>query len=141
MRQLNYYKETDKYSKILDIVNNLLNHKSSDREQLYFIKGYVYEQQYDSKNAILNYKNAITLDNDYFDAYFNLGVLNYNSALHYFNIANEKEQKNKSSNATSTAQNQFIIAKKYFEKANEIEPLNSEVSKILMDINKHLNPE
>ncbi|MDR2911351.1 MAG: tetratricopeptide repeat protein [Bacteroidales bacterium] len=54
----------------------------------YFAQGGLYEQLEREEDAIGMYEKALSVDSDFFDANFNLGVLYYNKGINQINLAN-----------------------------------------------------
>lgn len=54
----------------------------------YFALGTLHEKQGNEQDAIEAYEKAIEIDNDYFDAFYNLGALYYNKGVAQIEVAN-----------------------------------------------------
>ena len=54
----------------------------------YFALGTLYEKNKQQQKAIEVYEKAIELDDEYFDAYYNLGALYYNRGVAQIEVAN-----------------------------------------------------
>ena len=56
---------------------------------LYFARGTVYENLKDEENAVADYKKALELDADYYDAAYNLGAYYFNMGADKINKSND----------------------------------------------------
>ncbi|MFO8055504.1 MAG: tetratricopeptide repeat protein [Bacteroidales bacterium] len=115
---------------------NLAMEKQPDNEQLYYNVAVVYEQS--SKDSMLNeekredlfdravknYKKAIELKEDYFDAIYNLGALYFNKGVELLSQANDLplQAEDEYEALKDKANNQFENALPYLEKAHEMKP-------------------
>tara|TARA_B100000809_G_scaffold185036_1_gene183044 strand:+ start:217 stop:1485 length:1269 start_codon:yes stop_codon:yes gene_type:complete len=79
---------------------------------LYFARGTVYENLKDQDNAVADYKKAIELNPDYYDASFNLGAYYFNSGADKINQSNKLPLSKVKEYDAFKAE-----AKKYFEAA------------------------
>jgi tetratricopeptide (TPR) repeat protein len=68
------------------------------------------------------YKKAIEVKADYFDAYYNLGALYFNTAAKMANESNKIQDNAKYAKAKADYEAKFNLAKPYFEKALELNP-------------------
>ena len=69
-----------------------------------------------------DYKKAIELKDDYFDANYNLGAMIYNQGADMNNAANDIKDNKKYNDAKAKADERLKQALPYLEKANEINP-------------------
>lgn len=79
---------------------------------LYFARGTVYENLKDQDNAVADYKKAIELNSDYYDASFNLGAYYFNAGADKINESNKLPLSKVKEYDAFKAE-----AKKYFEAA------------------------
>jgi tetratricopeptide (TPR) repeat protein len=89
----------------------------------YYFLGYLYDSQEDSESAIEQYKKAIELNPEYYEANYNLGVVYYNEAreiISELNALSLAEWEKKEVEYTERAAKYFHEALPYFEKAVEI---------------------
>ena len=87
------------------------------------------------------YKKAVELKPDYFDAVYNLAVMNFNQAAEKLKIANEMDLKTYQKDGQKyidEANAKFEEAVPYFEKAHEIKPDDAAVLENLELIYKRL---
>lgn len=91
----------------------------------YYFLGYLYDFQEDGDNAIEQYKKAIELNPEYYEANYNLGVVYYNKAREILSALNSlslDEYRKQESSYLDSAAVHFREALPYFEKAAEINP-------------------
>lgn len=91
----------------------------------YYFLGYLYDFQEDPDNAMIQYKKALELDPDYYEANYNLGVVYYNVAREIISELNNlslDEYRKKEKEYVERASVHFKEALPYFEKAVEIKP-------------------
>ncbi|MCF8332229.1 MAG: tetratricopeptide repeat protein [Bacteroidales bacterium] len=115
---------------------NLALEKQPDNEQLYYNVGVVYDQSAKDTTlskakreevfdqAVKNYKKAIELNNEYFDAYYNLGALFFNNGVSLLKQADSLplEAEEKYNALKNKAEEEFKNALPYLEKAYELKP-------------------
>ena len=119
---INYYllesENTEEAFKYLEVA------KESDPEnpQFYFAEAHLYDKTGDKENAKAKYKKAIELDENFFDAYYNLGVIYFNKGVELTDIANEIKDNKKYEEAKKVADAKFTESLPYLEKAYELNP-------------------
>ena len=96
--------------------------KEPENSRLYSGKAMFYDKMGDIENSIANYKKAIELDKEFFEAQYNLGVLYFNQAVELTDEANKIKDNKKYSIAKDKADNKFKESLPYLEKAFEINP-------------------
>lgn len=127
---------------------NLALEKQPNNEELYYNVGVVYDQS--SKDttlsktkreelmnlAVKNYKKAIDLEKNYFDANYNLGALYFNKGVQVLLKANNLplSQKDKYEKLKKQAQDNFKKALPYLEKAKSIKPEDLNTLKALKEL-------
>jgi len=114
----------------LAITNNPKN------EVLYFARGTVYENLKNEEKAVADYKKAIEIKPDYYDAHFNLGAYFFNKGAEKINEANALPY-----NETKKFEAMKLEAKKLFEtsipsieKANELNPKDVDTANMLIKV-------
>jgi len=137
--ETNYFLKTNNSKEALNNLNIAITAKPKDAN-LYLVRGNIYDnlanpkdaankdmekpKNYDDlmKSAEADYKKAIELKPDYFDALYNLGVLYNNHGVMYNKMADEiiDNAKNKAANDLATAE--FTKALPILEKALEMNP-------------------
>lgn len=120
---INYHlgnKQNDEALKLIDlaILRDPKNHT------LYFAKGSIYDMKREFDLAKVLYEKAVELKPDYFDAYFNLGVLFFNSGAEMIKEANEipANENHRYEIAFDLSLNELEKALPYLEKAYETNP-------------------
>jgi tetratricopeptide (TPR) repeat protein len=90
----------------------------------YFAEGTLYDKLSNPDKAAECYQKAISLKDDYFDAYYNLGALYYNKGVKQVDVANAvpSNQPEKYEVEKEKADNEFRKALPFMEKANQINP-------------------
>lgn len=63
--------------------------KTPDNEILYFIRGNLYGSRKEADKCVSDYKKAVELKPEYFDANYNLGVMYFNEGAEIANAANK----------------------------------------------------
>jgi len=80
------------------------------------------------------YKKAIELDENYTDAYYNLGALYYNQSIEVKRIAGEREDQSNYESEVKRADEMMTNAAPYLEKASELSPKDVSTLKVLKSI-------
>ena len=96
-----------------------------ENSNLQYNLAFLNDQIGDRDKAIEHYKRAIEIKPDYFDALYNVGVMNFNEGAKVLNIANKmdlKEYQKSGQKYIDEANVLFKEATPYFEKALEIKP-------------------
>ncbi|MTI32295.1 tetratricopeptide repeat protein [Xanthovirga aplysinae] len=92
---------------------------------LYYSRAYLKDEIKDTDGAFADYKSAIAIDPEYFDANFNIAVLYYNKAAAYLKEANEMDLKTYQKEGEAVegkARGEFKNALPYLEKCAELKP-------------------
>ena len=105
----------------------------------YFVQGDLFDRLEDEDSAIKSYLKAIEMDPNYFDPYYNLGVIYYNRGVKQSDVANAvpTSQVDKYEIEKNKADDEFKRALPYMEKAAQADskepvyPLSLETLKIL----------
>lgn len=114
----------------LAITNNPKN------EVLYFARGTVYENLKNEEKAIADYKKAIELKPDYYDANFNLGAYYFNKGAEKINEANALpfSETKKFEAMKLEAKKLFENAIPFIEKANSLNPKDTDTANMLIKV-------
>lgn len=99
--------------------------KDPDNYILYYEMGYIYDatEQYD--DAIAWYEKCLEKNPEYFEALYNLGVNKYNQGAEILKVAQEMDletYKKEGKAVEAKANDVFILAVPYFERAHEVKP-------------------
>ena len=108
-----------------------------DDPQLYYNRGYLFEQIGKNEEAVSSYQKALEIDPDYFDANFNIAAYYYNQAAEILQKANDmelKEYQEKGKLVEQEAQDYFKQSLPYLEKARELEPDDVKVLSTLQTV-------
>jgi len=122
---INLLLDTENYSKAQGLIENNLKVEKGNK-LLYFLYGYLQQVGGNNATAILAYDKALSTDQNYFDALYQL-------SLAYINIANETLSKN---DADKTEKYKGLINRAQFalQRANEINPNDKKTVQLLIDI-------
>lgn len=122
---INLLLDTENYSKAQGLIENNLKVEKGNK-LLYFLYGYLQQVGGNSATAILAYDKALTTDQNYFDALYQL-------SLAYINTANETLR---TSDADKTEKYKGLINRAQFalQRANEINPNDKKTVQLLIDI-------
>jgi tetratricopeptide (TPR) repeat protein len=106
---------------------------------LYFARGTVYESLKQNDNAITNYKKALELDSNYYDAAFNLGAYYFNKGADKINESNglPLSASKKFDALKAEAKANFAAAVPYVEKAHELKPGDAGTGEMLIKLYTH----
>lgn len=85
---INYYLMAGKAQEALDYIH-IAQEKDPSNVSLYFAEATLYDKQGDIEKATATYNKCIEISPEYFNAYFNLGVMHYNQAQKYFDEASK----------------------------------------------------
>ncbi|QDW25060.1 tetratricopeptide repeat protein [Pedobacter sp. KBS0701] len=122
---INLLLDTENYSKAQGLIENNLKVEKGNK-LLYFLYGYLQQVGGNNATAILAYDKALTTDQNYFDALYQL-------SLAYINTANETLH---TSDADKTEKYKGLINRAQFalQRANEINPNDKKTVQLLIDI-------
>lgn len=122
---INLLLDTENYSKAQGLIENNLKVEKGNK-LLYFLYGYLQQVGGNNATAILAYDKALTTDQNYFDALYQL-------SLAYINTANETLRK---SDADKTEKYKGLINRAQFalQRANEINPNDKKTVQLLIDV-------
>jgi tetratricopeptide (TPR) repeat protein len=105
-----------------------------DNEVLYFTRGTLYGKRKEYDKAIVDYKKAIELKPDYFDANYNLGATYFNQAADKLNSISEIKNQDEYAKAKEKCEAIFNSAQPYFEKAHELNPKDRDTMNLLKQL-------
>lgn len=121
---INYYIiKNENPVKVIDYLNKAIEADSANFS-LYFAKAALYEKLPDYNKAEEAYKKAIAINPEYFDAYFNLGVMYYNQGAAKVEAANKlpMEDTKGYDSLLVSADSYFKKALPYIEKSYQLHP-------------------
>ncbi|MGQ8335363.1 tetratricopeptide repeat protein [Sunxiuqinia sp. A32] len=93
----------------------------------YFAQGSLFDKLERIEDAVVSYKKAIELKDDYYDAYYNLGTIYYNLGVKQIDVANSvpASEPDKYDAEIAKADIEFKKAIPYMERASELKPEDS----------------
>ncbi|MFD2717782.1 tetratricopeptide repeat protein [Hymenobacter monticola] len=124
LEDLNLALATGKGSDAIDKISKTIAADPSN-SNLYAVRGSMYDQQKKSDLALADYKKAVELDPNNFDAQYNLGVYNYNKAAEAYTKASKMDLKTYQASGKKVeaeGKKYFLASVPYFEKALELQP-------------------
>ena len=119
---INYYlleaENTEEAFKYLAVARE----KDPTNPQFYSAEAHLYDKLGDQEKAKEKYQKAIELDPEFFEAYYNLGVLYFNEGVELTDEANQITDNAKYEKAKAIADAKFKEALPYIEKSHELRP-------------------
>lgn len=100
----------------------LAREKDPSNPQFYSAEAHLYDKIGDKENAKQKYLKAIELDETFFEAYYNLGVLYFNEGVELTDEANKITDNDEYEKAKKIADDKFKEALPYIEKSRELKP-------------------
>jgi len=133
--ELDGYLASGKHQEALQNLN-LAIENNSNNEVLYFARGTVYENLKEEDKAVADYKKAIEIKPDYFDAVFNLGAFYFNKGADKINSANALpfNETKKFDAFKAEAKVAFEASIPHIEKANELKPEDIDTANMLIKV-------
>jgi tetratricopeptide (TPR) repeat protein len=139
--ELRYYLKNDRAEEAMDKLDKAIAADPSNASLL-AVKGNLLERKNDLTGATATYKKAIELDPNNFDAYYNLGVLEFNKGADVNNKAAKLDYatyQKKGKSLEAEAKKHYQAALPYFERALEIQPKDQATMQNLMKLYTRLN--
>jgi tetratricopeptide (TPR) repeat protein len=130
---VNYYLTSGDAEKGLAYLE-LAEKKETNNPSIYFAKGTLFEKVGEDEKALLAYEQALEIDPEYFNAYFNIGALYYNNAVELYDVANSKEDLKEYNEAKAIADAELSRTISPMEKAHEIRPNDRAVLETLQTV-------
>ena len=137
---INFYINQNKSEEAVEYLKLGLESDPSNKT-LYFALGAAYDQLDRVDEALEAYKKAIELDNTYYDAYYNLGVMYYNKAVELYKQANDATDNAEYDRLRNEADEVLRNAVHPMERASEIDDSKIEVWETLKTIYYRLQME
>lgn len=131
--ELEYYLKSGKDQEALSNLDIAIENDAQN-EILYFARGTVYESLKKPEEAVSDYKKAIELKPDYYDASFNLGAFYFNQGAEKINEANKLSlnETSKYDALNKASVENFNLAIPFIEKANELKPEDLDAANMLI---------
>jgi tetratricopeptide (TPR) repeat protein len=130
---VNYYLTSGDADKGLEYLE-LAEKQESNNPSIYFAKGTLYEKSGNKEKAMEAYNQAIAVDPNYFNAYFNIGALYFNNAVELYDKANKLEDLKAYNEAKKVADEELKKAIEPMEKAYQIDPTEKATLETLQTI-------
>ncbi len=122
--ELKYYLKNDRADEAMAKLDQAIA-ADPKNASLYAVKGNLQERKKDIDGAYASYKKAIEVDPNNFDAYYNLGVLEYNKGSEFNNKAAKMDYatyQKKGKGLEAQAKKHYEASLPYFEKALAVQP-------------------
>ncbi len=114
----------------LEIAENL----ASDNPSIYFAKGTLFEKLGDQDRALEAYQQALSVDPEFFNAWFNIGAMYFNNAVEMYEAANAIEDLKEYNIAKAAADEELKKSVQPLEKAYQINPTDKSCLETLSTI-------
>ncbi len=138
---INYYLLTAKEpKKALKYLNKAIE-EHPEKPQFYAAKGQIYDETGDLEKAKKFYKKALEIDPKNFTAAYNLGVIYFNKGVDIVKEANKIKDEEKYRKKKKEADESFLKAVPYMEKAHELKPDEKQVMSTLKTLYYRLRTE
>jgi tetratricopeptide (TPR) repeat protein len=128
---INLLIDSEKYDKAIKAIDKTLN-VDNQNKLLYFLYGYLHQQKTQNSTAELSYKKALDLDQNYFDALYQLGIA-------YIDMANTSLKLTDSVERNTAFVSNINRAELTLLQAYEINPNDRGTAQLLIDINTRKN--
>lgn len=136
---INYYLSSGKAQEAIDYLDLAIK-TTPDNASYYFAKGSLYDNFYkDYPKATENYKKAIELDPNYFDAIYNMGALYFNRAVEKYEEAVKETDNAKYEAIKALSDEKMKEALPYLEKAYQLNNKDIPTVESLRNIYYRLN--
>lgn len=133
LQLVDHYMKSNKLANAFSYIN-LAKSKDPNNSSLYWAEGVLYMKQEKYSEAIEALTKSVEIKPDLFDTQFNLGVCYYNKAVELVTKANEIMDATKYNAAVGEANNVFISAIPFFEKASSLKPDDVDALKNLKEL-------
>ena len=127
---INYYLLRGLADEALDYLA-IAKEEDPNNISFYFAEGTLYDRMGRIEDAKRSYEYCLELDSNYFNAYYNLGVLYYNNAVKLYEEANKINDIGEYDKAKDAADKEIAKSLPYIEKAHEIDPDDIETMRTL----------
>lgn len=136
--ELGGFLQAGKNDEALDNLNTAIEN-DGENTVLYFARGTVYENLKQNDNAVADYKTALAIDSNYYDAAFNLGAFYFNKGADKINESNDLplDASTKYKAFKAEAKSNFEQAVPYVQKAHELKPGDAAIGQMLIKLYTH----
>jgi tetratricopeptide (TPR) repeat protein len=118
---IQYYIETENTADALTYLNQA-KEKDSSNPLFSFVEGTLYDKMGDMNKSLESYQKAISLNPEYYDAYYNIAVLYFNNGVKLMEAANAEKDDAKYEQMKVVADNEFRKSIQPLQKAAAIKP-------------------
>ncbi len=118
---INYYLLNDRTEEALEYLG-IAKEDDPENVSFYFAEGTLYDKMGRFEDARNAYEQCILLDDEYFNAYYNLGVMYYNKAVVLYEEANKILDNKEYEKAKAIADAELLKSVPYMEQAHIINP-------------------
>jgi tetratricopeptide (TPR) repeat protein len=108
--------------------------KDPNNAVLYFAAGTIYDKLGNRDAVLANYKKAIEINSEYYDAFYNLGAFLFNEGKILQDKANEEKDMKKYDAGKKLADAKFAEALPFLERAVELRPDDMDIANILLQL-------
>ncbi|MBN2167549.1 MAG: tetratricopeptide repeat protein [Marinilabiliaceae bacterium] len=116
---INYYMTSNKDTEALDYLNKAIE-KNPTNASFYVARGVLFDKSKKYDKAEADYLKSLEINENFFDALFNIGVIYFNEGVEKYKKANEISDLKKFNAAKSDADKSFEKSLPYLEKARTI---------------------
>ncbi len=138
VEELEGFLQSGKHEEALTNLNTAITNDPSNAV-LYFARGTVYENLKEEEKAITDYKKALEVKPDYYDAAFNLGAFYFNSGADRINESNKLSlsETKKYDALKAAAKKDFESAVPFVEIAHKTKPGDAGAGNMLIKLYTH----
>ena len=115
---INYLLTSNQYDKAFEYLK-VAKEKDPNNKSYWYVEGILYDRSEQFDQAMTSYKKAIELDPEYYDPYYNMGVIQFNEGVQLYDEANKIMDNTEFALAKEKADKTFAEAIPLFEKAME----------------------
>ncbi|MEG1562898.1 MAG: tetratricopeptide repeat protein [Bacteroides sp.] len=123
---VDYYSSSNQAGKAMEFADEMLAKEPTNKLYLY-VKAYLYHNLKDYEKAVEFYKKTVEADNQYAEAYSNLGLVLVMQAQEYSDKATTDINDPKYAEAQAVVKKFYEQAKPYYEKARALKPDQKEL--------------
>ncbi|WP_066632011.1 tetratricopeptide repeat protein [Labilibacter marinus] len=118
---INYYLETKQNDKALDYLNKAVESDATN-PSFYYARGVLNDNSGNFDAALADYSKCLEVDSEYFNAYYNMGVMYFNRGVEEMNDANKETDFKKFDAKKAIAEATFKKSLPHFENGLKIKP-------------------
>lgn len=136
--RINLYLRYGQMKEALNYIDRALTN-DSENAILYFVRGTIHDNLKELTKAEADYKKALQLNPEYFDANYNLGALYFNMGVNITNRASSEDDSAEYEKMKKEAEDLFRKSMPHLEKALEIQPSHKFTLQSLMQLYARMN--